>query len=61
MDGIGNGHFIFAIIFAVSFIAAMVWAYRKDLKGLGRHYRKVWLIILMVLVIYFIIFFLNRI
>lgn len=60
MSGVGTGHYIFAGIFVLVFIAAMVFAYRKDLPTVGRHYRKVWMIIIGILVIYFSIFFLNR-
>lgn len=61
MSGVGTGHFIFAGIFVAVFLGAMVYAYRKDLAFVGRHYRKVWLIIVGILVVYFTIFFLNRI
>ena len=60
MSNVGTGHFVFAGLFVVVFLGAMVYAYRKDLKSIGRHYRKVWLIILGILVIYFTIFFFNR-
>lgn len=60
MSGVGTGHFIFAGIFVAVFFGAMVYAYRKDLAFVGRHYRKVWLIIVGILVVYFTIFFLNR-
>lgn len=61
MTNIGTGHWVFAGAFVVVFILAMVVSYRKDLSRIGRHYRKVWLIILSAVVIYFIIFFLTRI
>jgi cbb3-type cytochrome oxidase subunit 3 len=60
MSGVGTGHYIFAGIFVLVFLGGMVYAYRKDLPFIGRHYRKVWLIIIGILVIYFSIFFLNR-
>ncbi len=61
MSGVGTGHFIFAAIFVVVFLGGIIYAYRKDLKIVGRHYRRVWLIVIGILVIYFTIFFLNRI
>jgi len=60
MSGVGTGHFIFAGIFVIVFISGIIFAYRKDLKSISPHYRRVWLIIVGILVIYFTIFFLNR-
>jgi hypothetical protein len=60
MKNIGTGHYIFAAIFVVVFLGGMVWAYRSDLKRIGVHYRRLWLLILLMLVVYFTIFFLNR-
>lgn len=61
MKNITQGHLIFAAVFVLVFLIGITYAYRKDLKRVGKQYRKVWLIILMILVIYFAIFFLNRI
>jgi uncharacterized membrane protein len=61
MDFIGTGHYIFAGLFALAFIIYLVYAYRKDLARVGNHYRKVWLVILLAIGIYFTIFFLNKI
>jgi threonine/homoserine/homoserine lactone efflux protein len=32
MDNVGTGHWIFAMVFAIGFVAAMVYAYREDIK-----------------------------
>lgn len=57
---IGTGHYIFAGIFIILFLGIMAYAYRKDLKQVKVHYSKVWMIIILILVIYFIIFFTNK-
>ncbi len=59
-EPIGIGHWIFAGIFAVVFISFIVFAYRKDLRRIKFHYRKVWLVLLLIIAIYFAIFFINR-
>tara|TARA_R110002073_G_scaffold220418_1_gene380597 strand:+ start:86436 stop:86624 length:189 start_codon:yes stop_codon:yes gene_type:complete len=35
---------IFALLFAIVFIIAIVWSYRKDLKLHKIHYKKVWVV-----------------
>ena len=32
MDNVGTGHWIFAIVFAIGFVAAMIYAYREDIR-----------------------------
>lgn len=61
MGNIGTGHWIFAGIFVVVFFAIIIAAYRKDFKKVGFHYRRVWLVLLVLLILYFSIFFLNKI
>jgi uncharacterized membrane protein len=61
MTNVGTGHFIFAGIFVIVFLGAMIYAYRKDLSKVKIHYKRVWMIILLALIIYFSIFFLNRV
>jgi len=39
MENITRGHWIFAAIFALSFIGYMIYAYRKDLKMHKTYYR----------------------
>lgn len=58
MENIGKGHWIFAGFFVVIFVAAMVFAYRRDLKFLTDRYRGVGLILLGIIVIYLIIYYL---
>lgn len=59
-EPIGTGHWIFAGIFAIAFVIAMVYAYRKDLTRLKFHYRRVWMVLLLIIAVYFLIFFLNK-
>lgn len=59
-EAIGYGHWIFAGVFLILFVIAMIYAYRKDLKRLKPYYRHVWKIILLILVIYFFIYFLVK-
>ncbi len=61
MGNIGTGHWIFAGVFVVVFIAIITAAYRKDFKKVGVHYRHVWIILLIILILYFSIFYLNKI
>lgn len=60
MENITQGHWIFAGIFFVTFVTAMVWAYRNDIKRIGKHYKRVWLILISAGVIYAIVFMFNR-
>ena len=60
MENIGTGHWIFAGVFAIVFIIIMIYAYRQDLKKIGFHYRHIWILLVVILVIYFAIFYLNR-
>ena len=60
MENITRGHWIFAGIFFVVFICAMVYAYRKDLAKYGYHYSRVWVILLGIIILYFILMFLYR-
>lgn len=60
MDNIGQGHWVFAGIFVVAFFIAMVIAYRKDFKRVGKQYKRVWLILIGAAIIYACIFTLNR-
>lgn len=60
MDNISTGHWIFAGIFIIVFIVAMVYSYRKDLVRYKLLYKRPWLIVLGILLIYFIIFYLFQ-
>ncbi len=61
MKNIGQGHLVFAVIFIIVFLAGIIYAYRKDLKSIKGQYKKIWFVIVIILVLYFTIFFLNRI
>lgn len=61
MENITSGHWVFAALFVVAFATVMAFAYRKDLARLKPHYNKIWLLFIAMIVIYFIIFGLNRI
>jgi cytochrome bd-type quinol oxidase subunit 1 len=61
MENITSGHWVFAGVFVVAFVTAMAFAYRKDLTRLKPHYKKIWLLFIAMIIIYFIIFGLNRI
>ena len=61
MENITSGHWVFAGLFVVAFAAGITYAYRKDLKRIKIHYRKIWLLFAAMIIIYFIIFGLNRI
>jgi hypothetical protein len=52
-----NGQLIFAVLFAIAFIAALVYTYRKDLKIHQKYYRgSVWVLIAFISFIIFIAF-----
>ena len=46
-----SGQKIFALIFAIVFVVAMIWTYRTDLKLHKTHYKNVWVILISVLVV----------
>ena len=56
MENITQGHWIFATIFAFSFVCYLIWSYRKELKLNKIHYRGSSLFILSVIVIAFVIY-----
>lgn len=56
MNNITPGHWIFAGIFAVAFIGYLVWAYTKDSPIYKQNYRRVWLILLVIVVSLFLIY-----
>ncbi len=56
MDNITKGHWIFAGIFAVVFVVALVWSYSKDSNITKVHYKKATLFILSILVVLFLLF-----
>ncbi|MCT4663603.1 MAG: hypothetical protein N4A45_00040 [Flavobacteriales bacterium] len=52
---VGPGHWVFAAIFAVSFIGFLIWAYRKDLKRHKKYYSGSSVFILSIVVLMFLI------
>ena len=47
-----TGQWIFVILFVVTFVIVMVYAYRKDLKLHKRHYRgSIWVLVALILFI----------
>jgi hypothetical protein len=50
-----NGQLIFAVLFAIAFIAALIYTYRKDFKLHQKYYRgSVWVLIAFISFIIFI-------
>lgn len=39
-----KGQYIFGAVFAIVFIGAMVWSYRKDIKLHKYYYKNIWVI-----------------
>ena len=46
-----SGQLYFALFFIVAFIAMLVYSYRKDLKLHRIYYKKVWLVLLIIIVV----------
>ena len=46
-----KGQLIFAAIFAVIFIAFMIWSYRKDIKLHKYYYKNVWIVAIGIFVV----------
>ena len=56
MENVTSGHWIFAGVFFVLFIIGMAWAYRKDFQRIGKQYRRVWVVLLGLIVIFLCIY-----
>ena len=56
-----KGQGIFALIFIVLFVAAMIWAYRSDAKVNKTYYKNVWLVLVSMILIITAIFFLVKV
>ncbi len=56
MTNVGTGHWIFAGIFALVFIGALVWSYIKDKRITQIHYNKSLLFTLSIIVALFLMF-----
>ncbi len=39
-----KGQYIFGAVFAIFFIGAMIWSYRKDIKLHQFYYKNIWII-----------------
>ena len=39
-----TGQYVFGAIFAIFFIGAMIWSYRKDIKLHEFYYKNVWIV-----------------
>ena len=46
-----SGQGYFALFFIVAFIAMLIYSYRKDLKLHRIYYKKVWLVLLIIIVV----------
>ena len=60
MENITTGHWIFAGIFMIAFVAYLVWSYRKDAGTHATYYGKGSRILLGLVVIIFILFILKQ-
>ncbi len=50
MDNITPGHWIFALVFALSFIGYLIWAYMKDTQRHKVYYKRSYIVLLVVLI-----------
>jgi len=51
-----NGQMVFGILFAIAFIIALVYTYRKDLKLHKRYYKgSIWVLLAFICFILFIV------
>ena len=46
-----KGQKIFALIFIVSFIIMLIFAYRSDAKNIRLHYKNVWIVLISIALI----------
>ncbi len=51
-----KGQLFFAAIFAIVFIAGLIWSYRKDIVIHKKYYKWTWLIVLLAILIIFFTF-----
>lgn len=57
---IGKGHIIFALIFTVVFALVLVFLYIKDRKLHKKHYRRSWMVVILVAVLIFLFILLKN-
>jgi hypothetical protein len=55
-----KGRIIFTVLFFISFVVLMIYAYRKDLKINRRHFPKTYKILLVIVLIFSILFFIVK-
>ncbi|MCT4623676.1 MAG: hypothetical protein N4A46_08640 [Schleiferiaceae bacterium] len=60
MENITTGHWIFAGIFTILFVAILWWTYQKDKGTHKMHYAGAFKIIVFIIVTFFIIFIFKR-
>jgi len=60
VKNIGTGHWIFAGLFVLAFVSYIIYAYRKDLKRSGVHYRRVYLLLIFAAIAYTLMYLLNK-
>ena len=61
MDNITTGHWIFAGLFMIAFVAYLIWSYRKDARVHKMYYGKGARILLGLVVIIFVLFIVKQI
>ncbi|MEW6468568.1 MAG: hypothetical protein AB1458_06570 [Bacteroidota bacterium] len=49
-----TGQIIFAVAFFIAFVAAMFWAYRKDLPVSRAYYKGVWVVLVALVLLFFL-------
>jgi len=55
-DMFSNGQIVFGILFAIAFIIAITYTYRKDLKLHKQHYKgSIWILVAFICFILFIV------
>jgi uncharacterized membrane protein YtjA (UPF0391 family) len=57
---VGKGHWIFAIIFFVVFVASMIWAYRKDKPAGKIHYTGIFRLLFFMLLVLWLVYMFVR-
>ncbi len=45
------GQKIFALFFIIAFASVLIFTYRKDLKLHKKHYKKVWVVLLIIILV----------
>jgi hypothetical protein len=61
MENITTGHWIFAGLFMIAFVAYLFWSYRKDAKIHAKYYGKGARVLLVIVVMIFVLFIVKQI